>query len=74
MELFVSSCVHMLYGFYILSTAIAYDLSQALYLYLKPNMNVEVQPLPHESYSAPLDDLPPIVLVHGIFGFGQGVG
>ncbi|KAJ8438527.1 hypothetical protein Cgig2_024616 [Carnegiea gigantea] len=72
MELLVSSCVHMLYGFYIFSTAIAYDLSQALYLYLKPNMNLEVQPLPHESESAPLDDLPPIVLVHGIFGFGQG--
>jgi len=57
-----------------LSTAIAYDLSQALYVYLKPNMNVEVQPLPYESYTTPLDDLPLIVLVHDIFSFGKGVG
>ncbi|KAH9627214.1 hypothetical protein KSS87_020760 [Heliosperma pusillum] len=74
-ELFISSWVHMLYGFYIFSTAIAYDLSQALYDYIKPNnINVEVKEIfnSQNNGSSSFDDLPPIVLVHGIFGFGQG--
>ncbi|KAI4314367.1 hypothetical protein L6164_027282 [Bauhinia variegata] len=71
-ELFVSSIVHLLYGFYIFSTAVAGDLSQALNdCFYKPNMNVEVKEEMPERTSN-VDDLPPIVLVHGIFGFGKG--
>ena len=73
-ELFVSSWVHLLYGFYIFSTAVAYDLNQALCDYFKPNTNIEVKEMvPNTQESSSFDDLPPIVLVHGIFGFGQGV-
>ncbi|KAH9624496.1 hypothetical protein KSS87_019798 [Heliosperma pusillum] len=68
-ELLISSWVHLLYGFYIFSTAIRYDLSQ----YFKHNkkVKVEVNDVSHLQNSL-FDDLPPIVLVHGIFGFGQG--
>lgn len=73
-ELFVSSVVHMLYGFYIFSTAVAGDLSLALNEYLfKPNMNVEVKEDVPRGPSANAENLPPIVLVRGIFGFGKGV-
>ncbi|CAL5189025.1 unnamed protein product [Lathyrus oleraceus] len=76
MELFVSSLVHLLYGFYIFSSAVAGDLSQVLNEYFqKPNMNVvEVKDklTLDENPSKVGDDLPPIVLVHGIFGFGKG--
>ncbi|RZC53348.1 hypothetical protein C5167_012195 [Papaver somniferum] len=88
-ELFVSSIVHLLYGFYIFSTAVASDLSQALIN--KPNL-IEIQPKIHSVNTTTSDDddddngvvaaaedddknnglLPPIVLVHGIFGFGKG--
>ncbi|GLT64064.1 hypothetical protein SLA2020_365780 [Shorea laevis] len=72
-ELFVSSVVHMLYGFYIFSTAVAGDLSLALNEYLfKPNMNVEVKEDVPRGPSANAENLPPIVLVRGIFGFGKG--
>ena len=72
-ELFVSSMVHLLYGFYIFSSAVAGDLSQALNEYFcKPDMSVEIKgAMPIEKSN--VDDLPPIVLVHGIFGFGKGV-
>lgn len=78
-ELFVSSIVHLLYGFYIFSSAVAGDLSQVLNEYFfKPNVNViEVkQEPPYVPTAKPTIDpntLPPIVLVHGIFGFGKGV-
>lgn len=73
-ELFVSSLVHMLYGFYIFSTAVAGDLSLALNEYFfKPNMNVEVKENVPSGPSSNAENLPPIVLVHGIFGFGKGV-
>lgn len=73
-ELFVSSVVHLLYGFYIFSSAVAGDLSQALNeMFFKPNMNVEVKELVPKESTTNVDDLPPIVLVHGIFGFGKGV-
>lgn len=67
----MSSIIHLLYGFYIFSTGVAGDLSQALsdYFY-KPQMNIEVK---KEMAKEKTDDLPPIVLVHGIFGFGKGV-
>lgn len=81
-ELFVSSLVHLLYGFYIFSSAVAGDLAQALNEYFhKLNNNVNVVEVKQEKVpegeenEAPKtdDDLPPIVLVHGIFGFGKGV-
>lgn len=68
-ELFVSSLVHLVYGFYIFSTALAGDLSQALNEYrFKSNVITPVK----EEGSTNTDDLPPIILVHGIFGFGKG--
>ncbi|XP_054792361.1 uncharacterized protein LOC129298008 isoform X1 [Prosopis cineraria] len=69
-ELFVSSIIHMLYGFYIFSSGVAGDLSQALsdYFY-KSKVNIEVK---EEMRKEKNDDLPPIVLLHGIFGFGKG--
>lgn len=71
-ELFVSSMVHLLYGFYIFSTAVAGDLSQALNeWFIKPNANIEVKR--EDPSGTNVDALPPIVLVHGIFGFGKGV-
>lgn len=74
-ELFVSSLVHLLYGFYIFSSAVAGDLSQVLNEYFqKPNLNVEVKKNVSEGdKDVKNEDLPPIVLVHGIFGFGKGV-
>ena len=80
-ELFVSSLVHLLYGFYIFSSAVAGDLSEALNeIFQKPKkiINVEVKekrivPSGGGARGTNADDLPPIVLVHGIFGFGKGV-
>ncbi|KAM7468669.1 hypothetical protein LguiB_016231 [Lonicera macranthoides] len=71
-ELFVSSVVHLLYGFYIFSTAVAGDLSQSLNeLFYKPNIDRGIKEDESKSLNS-ADDLPPIVLVHGIFGFGKG--
>ncbi|ONK63331.1 uncharacterized protein A4U43_C07F13930, partial [Asparagus officinalis] len=78
-ELFVSTLVHVLFGFYIFSTAVASDLSQSLTVGFKP-MNHDVG-LKEEvgkrkdsilEGSSPFPAQPPIVLVHGIFGFGKG--
>ncbi|VFQ93195.1 unnamed protein product [Cuscuta campestris] len=67
-ELFVSSVAHLAYGFYLFSTAVAGDLSQSLSgRFFKPDIENELK---HEE--SKVFDLPPIVLVHGIFGFGQG--
>ncbi|XP_047962081.1 lipase-like [Salvia hispanica] len=61
--------------FYIFSTAVAGDLSQTINdLFFKPNLasglqNDEVE---KQKSITSVDDLPPIVLVHGIFGFGKG--
>lgn len=72
-ELFVSSLVHLLYGFYIFSTAVAGDLSQALSnLQSKPNMSIELKDVVAQRDPSANGSLPPIVLVHGIFGFGKG--
>ncbi|XP_043687901.1 uncharacterized protein LOC122639136 [Telopea speciosissima] len=72
-ELLVSSVVHCLYGFYIFSTAVASDFSQAINECLKPNVNfntdTELRGLDSKLSN---NDMPPIVLVHGIFGFGKG--
>ncbi|XP_039055372.1 lipase-like [Hibiscus syriacus] len=70
-ELFVSSMVHLLYGFYVYSTAVAGDLPQALSdRIFKANASLEVKR--QDPSKTNVDDLPPIVLVHGIFGFGKG--
>ncbi|KAB2084370.1 hypothetical protein ES319_A05G329200v1 [Gossypium barbadense] len=70
-ELFISSVVHLLYGFYVYSTAVAADLSQALSeCVFKSNVSLEVKK--QDPNKSTVDDLPPIVLVHGIFGFGKG--
>ncbi|KAK8579510.1 hypothetical protein V6N12_069834 [Hibiscus sabdariffa] len=70
-ELFVSSVVHLLYGLYVYSSAVAGDLPQALSdRIFKANANLEVKE--QDPSTTNVDDLPPIVLVHGIFGFGKG--
>lgn len=62
------------YGFYIFSTAVAGDVSQALSdLLFKPNTDAAVLKKEGSNGTTNADDLPPIVLVHGIFGFGKGV-
>lgn len=69
-ELLLSSLVHLSYGFYIFSSAVAGDLSSALNaLFFKSN----IEPAIRDNSANSDDDLPPIVLVHGIFGFGKGV-
>lgn len=73
LELFVSSVVHLVYGFYIFSTAVAGDLLQGLSDWIfKPNLADGFKREDSEK-STIVDELPPIVLVHGIFGFGKGV-
>lgn len=84
MELAVSTLVHLLYGFYIFSTAVAGDLSHALSGCFRPHTDdvvaaaaaaaaAEAEANRIREKVAPLDgSVPPIVLVHGIFGFGKG--
>lgn len=80
-ELLLSSLVHLLYGFYIFSSAVAGDVAEALNLafrfrFRKFNLvkfeHKTVESIKSSS-SRNLEQLPPIVLVHGIFGFGKGV-
>ncbi|GJN14224.1 hypothetical protein PR202_gb01019 [Eleusine coracana subsp. coracana] len=91
MELGVSAAVHMLFGFYVFSSAVAADLSQAAVasgslLLRRPapatasagNGLVDVAAAGQDDEqrgAAPVvldGSPPPIVLVHGIFGFGKG--
>ena len=82
-ELCVSAAVHVLYGFYIFSTAVASDLSQSLtegFKPMSPNVGAKEEAgkgkdliLEGSSLSPTPSPPPPIVLVHGIFGFGKGV-
>lgn len=77
-ELFFSSIVHLLFGLYIFSSAVAGDVTAALNLnFWKFNL-VNFEPNPKtevaiKSSSRNFEELSPIVLVHGIFGFGKGV-
>uniref|UniRef100_A0A0D9WXW9 Lipase n=1 Tax=Leersia perrieri TaxID=77586 RepID=A0A0D9WXW9_9ORYZ len=66
-ELIVSAAVHLAYGAYIFFTAVAADLSQCL-------VDGVTTPVAGELISEAVLDagVPPIVLVHGIFGFGRG--
>lgn len=79
MELFLSSMVHMLFGLYIFSTAVASDLSQVATHCLTPNIfNLTAREEEDKRGKVVVLDgspelPPPIVLVHGIFGFGKGV-
>lgn len=74
----MSSLVHIAYGFYIFSTAVAGDLSQALNEWIYNNHDSKVKDVANVDDDSKIlssaDDLPPIVLLHGIFGFGKGVG
>lgn len=78
-ELAISSLVHLGYGFYIFSSAVAGDLSQSFSdCVYKPNVDsgLKSEGLTETTNNVNVDeddDLPPIVLVHGIFGFGKGV-
>jgi hypothetical protein len=82
-ELFVSTVVHLLYGLYIFSTALAGDLSPVMNeWFFKANVNGVVKEEETKEIltttataatETSVDDLPPVVLVHGIFGFGKGV-
>lgn len=72
-ELSVSSVIHMLYGLYLFSSAVAGDLTQTLSESIfKSKTTIEVKRIDQEK-TTNVNDLPPIVLVHGIFGFGKGV-
>ncbi|CAN8313044.1 unnamed protein product [Cochlearia groenlandica] len=76
-ELSVSSVVHILYGLYIFSSAVAGDLTQTLTKSIssfKPKTTIEVKQIDQDKTTTTtyVSDLPPIVLVHGIFGFGKG--
>ncbi|XP_078148497.1 uncharacterized protein LOC144543917 [Carex rostrata] len=78
-ELFVSSIIHLLFGFYIFSSAVAADLSRTLIGSIRPdyaNEETRIRSSIHElregEASSFPNSLPPIVLVHGIFGFGKG--
>ncbi|KAL1808253.1 hypothetical protein DCAR_0727670 [Daucus carota subsp. sativus] len=73
-ELFVSSLVHVVYGFYIFSTAVAGDLSQSLNEWFHRNKCSDIIRVTQKDSQSlnNSNDLPPIVLVHGIFGFGTG--
>lgn len=74
-ELSVSSVVHALFGLYIFSSAVAGDLTQSLSesIFNPKKTIVEVKQIDQEKTTDVNDLLPPIVLVHGIFGFGKGV-
>uniref|UniRef100_A0ACD5VNW5 Uncharacterized protein n=1 Tax=Avena sativa TaxID=4498 RepID=A0ACD5VNW5_AVESA len=63
-EVLVSAVVHVTYAFYLFATAVVLDLSHAL---------VEGNPGVPKNVGDVLDGAaPPIVLVHGVFGFGKG--
>ncbi|KAK1365735.1 Alpha/beta-Hydrolases superfamily protein [Heracleum sosnowskyi] len=71
LEVFVSSLVHVIYGFYIFSTALAGDVSQSLNGWFHKNKCSDIIRVT-DANSQSFNHLPPIVLVHGIFGFGTG--
>ncbi|KAK4780783.1 hypothetical protein SAY87_016889 [Trapa incisa] len=74
MELLVSSVVHLLYGFYIFSSAVAGDLSMALSggLFFRQSVDIQIKVEEEPVKCSITSGVPPIVLVHGIFGFGRG--
>lgn len=77
LELLVSAVVHLGYAFYIFGTAVVADVSASLVnKALMPGGGVAkgVAVEGEDEAAVVLDgSVPPIVLVHGIFGFGKGV-
>ncbi|XP_066398987.1 uncharacterized protein [Miscanthus floridulus] len=72
-ELLVSAVVHLGYAFYIFGTAVIVDVSASLVKALMAVVAKEVAVEGEDEAVAVLDGaVPPIVLVHGIFGFGKG--
>ncbi|XP_020593042.1 uncharacterized protein LOC110033414 [Phalaenopsis equestris] len=75
-ELLLSSAVHLLFGFYIFSSAVASDLWQSLPGGIRPfspsNEVVKEEDSKVKMAAMDVSPPPPIVLVHGIFGFGKG--
>ncbi|PKA62276.1 hypothetical protein AXF42_Ash016068 [Apostasia shenzhenica] len=74
-ELFLSAAVHLLFGFYIFSTAMASDLSQSFaggFWIFSPNEAANEEDSKGKMAELDVPQPPPIVLVHGIFGFGKG--
>lgn len=71
-ELLVSAVVHLSYGFYIFGAAVAADVAVSL---VKGLIGCSGDDGSVAVGSVVEDDgaVPPIVLVHGIFGFGKGV-
>nr|CAD1831511.1 unnamed protein product [Ananas comosus var. bracteatus] len=71
-----SAAVHLLFGLYILSTAVASDLSQAAADCFRPSTfnfaTAEQEGKGGKTVVLAHSPQPPIVLVHGIFGFGKG--
>lgn len=82
-ELLVSTVVHLGYGFYIFGTAVATDVASSLLDGLTAALGrggggggvAKCAAVDGEDDAAAALDgtVPPIVLVHGIFGFGKGV-
>lgn len=69
-ELLVSAVVHLAYGFFIFAAAVRRDLLSRCAPVDVEDRDVKAG-VPKD---AGLDGaVPPIVLVHGIFGFGKGV-
>ncbi|WVZ62806.1 hypothetical protein U9M48_012508 [Paspalum notatum var. saurae] len=75
-ELLVSAVLHLGYAFYIFGAAVAADVSVSLVERLMDGGGVaKGAAVDGEDEAAAVLDgsVPPIVLVHGIFGFGKGV-
>ncbi|KGN51773.1 uncharacterized protein LOC101219935 [Cucumis sativus] len=73
-ELFLSSFVHLAYALYIFTSAVAGDVSDSLNLTFRKFklVNFDSKTTLPSSLRNSDQHLPPIVLVHGIFGFGKG--
>ncbi|XP_020090377.1 uncharacterized protein LOC109711643 [Ananas comosus] len=71
-----SAAMHLLFGLYILSIAVASDLSQAAADCFRPSTfnfaTAEQEGKGGKTVVLAHSPQPPIVLVHGIFGFGKG--
>ena len=78
-ELLVSAAVHLGYAFYIFGAAVAADVAASIVKGIMAGVAAggvakDVAVGSEDEAAALLDGaMPPIVLVHGIFGFGKGV-
>ncbi|XP_057948770.1 uncharacterized protein LOC131144254 [Malania oleifera] len=69
-ELLVNAAITVFYALYIVSTALSLNLLNALFN--KTIAEEEVEADKTESSSSVDGGLPPVVMVHGLFGFGKG--